>query len=236
MTILHAKVTDVSIGFLTIEGLLADDGQFYVAVPQIAALFQFLNKNASRDLKALLGEGFQFLKLRTPLNPKTVNAVQLSDFETIILELAIKGNENAQKFARDLVGLSLHQLFCSAFKIKFDAADAQEFLKSRGAGIVARKSFTDSIKDFYNEHPELTYNYSAYASVSDMVNLAVFGKTAADLREERGIPEKALLRDSHSATDLQIIDKIESHAKKLMFKQGVHPTEATQQAIEFWVE
>lgn len=53
MTIITAKVSEVKIGPLTMQGLMSDQGEFGVAVPQIAEHFQILSNNASRDLKAL---------------------------------------------------------------------------------------------------------------------------------------------------------------------------------------
>jgi hypothetical protein len=64
MTILSLDVAPVEIGILEIEGLLdPKTGTFYVGVPQIADQFQFLIKNAVRDIKGLLDKDFQFLNL-----------------------------------------------------------------------------------------------------------------------------------------------------------------------------
>ena len=50
-----------------IEYYAFEDGSYGVAVPQIEAL-QFVNHfHASRDLKTLLGDGFQFDQVRTKL-------------------------------------------------------------------------------------------------------------------------------------------------------------------------
>jgi hypothetical protein len=51
--------------------------RFFSAVPQLSEIFQFAKDHASRDLKAILGEGFQFAKMKTKLNPKAVNAIRL---------------------------------------------------------------------------------------------------------------------------------------------------------------
>ena len=69
---LTAIVSPVPIGNRSIEGLLLQDGTYAIAVPQICSIFQFDTNQASRDLKAILGAGFQFLKARTTLNSKAV--------------------------------------------------------------------------------------------------------------------------------------------------------------------
>lgn len=130
-SILHAEITNVQIGLLTIEGLLADNGDFYVAVPQLASINLVPPNRSSKQLKSLVGKTFPFHKLKTPLNSKAINAIKLTDFEAIVVELAIKGNPQAQQMTRDLVGLSLHQLFCDSFGIKFEAEDRQRWLQER---------------------------------------------------------------------------------------------------------
>lgn len=131
MSIITAVVTEVPIGNTLVEGLMTEDGAFYIGIPQIAEKFQFIKTNASREVKALLGKEFQFLKLKTKLNPKPVNAIPLTEFERLVLELSLKGNKLAQELSRILVGLSLHQLFCDAFGIKFEKEDRQQYLKER---------------------------------------------------------------------------------------------------------
>jgi hypothetical protein len=112
-------------------------------VPQLSEIFQFAKDHASRDLKAILGEGFQFAKMKTKLHPKAVNAIRLVDFERLVFELSLKGNTQAQLIARSLIGLSLQQLLCDAFGLKFEQEDRQQWLAQRQAHL---KSF----------HPHLT--------------------------------------------------------------------------------
>lgn len=145
MTI-KAEITIVNIGPLKIEGLMSEDGDFGVAAPQASDRFLVPQKNFSRDTKALLGKGFQFLKWKTPLNPKEVNVLRLPDFEKLMVELAFNGNGKAREMVRALTGLSLHQLFCDAFGQKFEAEDRQRWLQTRLATKVDFRGLTDQLK------------------------------------------------------------------------------------------
>lgn len=103
MTIITAKVSEVKIGPLTMQGLMSDQGEFGVAVPQIAEHFQILSNNASRDLKALCRGGFQFLKWATPLSPKSVNVLLISDLANVCYQLSVSGRDttgNAHEVAK----------------------------------------------------------------------------------------------------------------------------------------
>lgn len=89
-TKVKADVSIVDIAGIKFEGLMSDHGEFGIGVPQICSLFQFLNKNAQRDIKALLGDDVQFLKWCSKINPKPVNVLSLSDAECLIHCLALK--------------------------------------------------------------------------------------------------------------------------------------------------
>lgn len=147
MTI-KAEITEVQIGVLKIQGLMSEDGDFGVAVPQVTERFQINKNQASRDLKALLGKGFQFDKWKTPLNPKAVNVIPLDSFQTLVRELDKRGNKAASDFVDSLFGLSLHQLFCDAFGRKFEAQDRQVWLTTRYATKHDFRSLTDRLKAF----------------------------------------------------------------------------------------
>ncbi|MGL6342575.1 MAG: hypothetical protein ACRC80_25960 [Waterburya sp.] len=141
-----AHVSQIQFGNKFIEGLLLPNGNFGIAVPQAASAFAVPQKNSTREFKAILGAGFQFLKISTELNPKKVNVLLLADFEKLTFELALKGNDKAIDFVRDLYGMSLHQLFCDAFGVKFESLDRQIWLKERQDGKKARRDYTDLIQ------------------------------------------------------------------------------------------
>jgi hypothetical protein len=232
---LTAQVSQVPFGNTEIEGLLFEDGSFGVAIPQVCSIFQFDKIQASRDIKALLGKDFQFDKVRTTLNPKAVNVLQLKDFERLLLKLTIKQNPIAIGMSEDLIGLSLTQLFADAFGLKFEKEDRQAQLKARQQNKLNRLSWTDVIKYYIGTH-EVSDSYKQwiYVNVSDALNLAVFGKKAKAMREERGVADDKALRDTFNSKELEQISRLESYASKLVIKFDAEPKQALKEAIEFW--
>jgi hypothetical protein len=231
----RAKVTTVKFGSITLEGLMLPDGSFAISVSQCSELFQFDKNQASRDLKRILGADFQFDKIASELHPKAVNYITLLQFEKLIILLSAKGNKIALELNLALVGLSLKQVFCDAFGIKFDAEDRQNYLKARMAGIKTRRTLTDEVKDWLKEN-EITIQHKQtyyYSTVSDMCNEAVLGMVAKEIRIQRNIPEQSKVRDHLTDAELKSIDRIEGTTMRLMIKKKLNPIEAMQQAIEF---
>ena len=146
---IKAEITQVSIGIISLEGLMSENGEFGVAVPQVADKFQFLIKNASRDIKALRGKDSSFLKWKTSLNSKAVNVIPIDDFQDLIRAMDKSGKYPvASAFVDALFGLSLHQLFCDAFGIKFEAEHRQQWLTTRMRTKHDFRPLTDMLQAF----------------------------------------------------------------------------------------
>lgn len=150
MSILHASVTTVQIGPVALEGLMNENGDFAIAVPQFADIIQTSRNTASRDLKRLMGEGSKtsiaFEKWATPFNKRGVNVLTIADFERVLFEYAINGNAAAIALTRALVGLSLHQVFADAFGLKFEKEDRQRWLSERLESKHNFRPLTDQLK------------------------------------------------------------------------------------------
>lgn len=123
------------IGPLSLEGLMSENGDFGVAVPQYADLFDVSRNTASRDIKRLLDKGsktsIELRKWKTPFNRTDVNVIPLENWSSLVFELALSGNPKAIELSRLLQGLSWHQLFADAFGIKFEKEDRQKWLVTR---------------------------------------------------------------------------------------------------------
>ena len=81
--------------------------------------------------------------------------------EIVLLELTIQGNKDAKTIQRSLVGLSLHQLLCDAFKIKFEVEDRQQWLICRQRTKVTFRLFTDELKKYGFQNPS---QYASFVS------------------------------------------------------------------------
>jgi hypothetical protein len=84
---LTATVTDVLIGLLAIEGLMDENSDFYVGVPQAADIFETSRNVAARDFKRLLGEAFKTSDLKTEFNKNKTLGMPLSVFELLLNSL-----------------------------------------------------------------------------------------------------------------------------------------------------
>jgi hypothetical protein len=238
MTILTAQVATVKLGNLEFEGLKLEDGSYGIAIPQIASMFTYFQDSqsqASQKIKRLMGKDFKTHKCKTAFNKNATLAVDIEQFTEILKAIAKKGDLKAQEIRDDLVGLSLTQLLADAFGDKFEKEERQNHLKTRQQNKLDRLSWTDVIKHYMGTH-EISDSYKQwiYVNVSDAVNLAVFGKKAKAMREERGVADDRALRDTFTPEELVSISRLESYASKMVIKFDAEPKQALKEAIEFW--
>ena len=96
----RAKVAPVRVGPFEIQGLMDSDGNFYVGASQAADLFQLDQSQASRTLRRLMGDGFEFECVASELNPKSVNALSLQEFALLCYRLSVAGKDSTGKATR----------------------------------------------------------------------------------------------------------------------------------------
>jgi hypothetical protein len=222
----RAEIANVKIGCLEFEGLMLDDGTFGIAVPQVCSVFQTDKNQASRTIKSILGNDFQFDKWRSTLHPKAVNVLSLVDFEKLLRKLDRSGNLLAQGLVDSLVGLSLHQLFSDAFCVKFEQEERQEWLKDRDNGKIYRRTLTDSIKDYLRSHPR--EDKRLYPITTDLIYLGIFNRRAAQLKVDW---DEKNPRDSMTNHELFLVAEVESLTSRLIDFDNLHPLVAAKQAL-----
>jgi hypothetical protein len=149
---IKAEITQVPIGSLSMEGLMSENGEFGVAIPQYADLFETSRNTASRDIKRLLDKGSKtsitLEKWKTPFNQAGVNVIRLEQWSSLVFELALSGNQKAIELSRVMQDLSWHQLFADAFDIKFEKEDRQQRLITRMRTKHDFRPLTDMLKAF----------------------------------------------------------------------------------------
>lgn len=225
-TTVKAVVATVKIGHHEVQGLMLPNGDFAIAVPQVADLFSVPQKNSSRDIKALLGNDSPFLTTKSELNSKAVNILTLTEFETVTLELALRGNQEAIAFQRSLVGLALMQLFSDAFGIKFEQIDRQNWLKERQDGKYYRRSLTDAIKYLIDRGKQLNYGLmtlQTYSACKLSSEYAIYRKKHKD----------AGFRNTLDAAKLRNVGKFEELVADYIMVDGMEPEQAMIKAARY---
>jgi hypothetical protein len=153
-----AVVAKVQIGTVEIDGLMDEEGNFYVGMPQLTDINLMPRRRSAKQLEALSDKAFSsqtdIVKLKTPLHSKGVNALPVKLVEKLLLKLAIRGNEKAIELMEALIGLSLHQLFSDAFGLKFEKDDRQRWLNCRFQTKHDFRALTDRLQKYGFEKPE----------------------------------------------------------------------------------
>ena len=228
---LKAIVAPVQIGYWEIEGLSADDGNFYVAIPQLAAMELVPHGTSVNRLKPLLGESLSssIIKLKTPLNSKEVNAISILVLEELLFNLSLKGNSKAIAISRSLLGMSLYKLFCIAFKKKCDDDYLQEYLKERQRSIQTRRSLTDAIHDWYVANKGDRPEHIIYAIVTNKIYSALWGMTAEDIESHLSC-KRHKSRCFMSAESLHVLEIAEANVRDCIDYDGMNPISAADYA------
>jgi hypothetical protein len=206
------------------------NGKYGVGFSQICEQFDIPQKNAARDFKCLLDGTLTILKVKIENSRINMFALPISDYEKLVAKLDRKGNTQAQEFRDNLVGLSLQQLFCDAFNIKFEKAERQQWLKQRQSGKQVRENLADTIEAYINNDPTLSDNYKKfiYSNVSDCLNRAIFDRKASKLKADWNVDN---IRDSLTAEELRWVEQTEELAARIIIKDKLEPLCAMKEAI-----
>jgi hypothetical protein len=225
MKLSKAKVAKVKLGDFEIEALMMPNGDYRVGVSQVANVFDFSVKNSSRDIKALLGSEVEFSKVKSEINPKPVNTISVSEFNKVVMFLAFKGDPIARDLMLTLSDLSMTEVFNDAFEVANTAETRQQFLKARFFGKVQRRKFTDSVQKYQQLH-----GYESkleYARLTNIIYMALWGRTASQLEIELGKP----VRDHLDPESLHRLEKVEDLAGNLMLMDNMKPDDAVKKAV-----
>ncbi|MDJ0592764.1 MAG: hypothetical protein QNJ72_22705 [Pleurocapsa sp. MO_226.B13] len=232
-----AVVASVNYAGFEFPGLQLPDGNYALAVSQVADMFQFDQRQGSRAIKRLLGNGFQFDRSASELNPKKVNIIPLEDFGRLVNAIA-RSNDKAYEKARELafalqdasVTTTIEQAFDIAFDNKRSLEEYQEKQKARVQGKVARRNMTNVVRDYVKDHSdELSDNYKKfiYNNCTDRTYRLVFGRSAKKLKEDWECND---VRAAMTVEELFIVRGVEDLAMKLIEQEDIEPQQAIDEA------
>jgi hypothetical protein len=227
---MKAYVTKVQIGNLEIDGLMDEEGNYFVAIPQMVALNLVPPNRSQKQLESLLGLVFSsHVKLKTELNSKVVSAISIRDFERVLAKLDRAGNKFAQDLRDSLVGLTLHQLYSDAFGVKFEAEDRKNWLIERVEGKEVRRTLTDSIHDYLvSQGKGDAFGY--YARITNQIYQGIFGLDANQIREQLGVTGNEHTRDHFNSKEIRIVASVEDLVMDYI-DNGMNPFEAVAMAL-----
>jgi hypothetical protein len=123
------------------------DGQYAIAVPQAADLFERSRSVASRDFKRLLGARFESSKMTTEFNQAPVNVISISVFRLLVRELDKQGNQIATALVDAFFEESIERRFDTAFEKKVSETEYNQRLVLRMSRLMARHAWTDILRD-----------------------------------------------------------------------------------------
>ncbi len=224
-----AMVAQVDFGFTHVEGLMLPDGSYAIAATQIADKFQFDHNQASRTIKRILGNGFQFDQTTSEIHPKKVNILSIEQFSKLVVELNSRGDKAAKAFIEAALFESIERRFDAAFGVEVTERERNELLKARFEGVMTRRTLTDSIKDYCirNDKSE-TYRKFVYTNVTECLNKTLFGKSAKELQADRNC---STTRNGLIKEEIINVDHCERTAMLLVDRRNVEPLEAMKQAV-----
>ena len=85
--------------------------------------------------------------------------------------------------------------------------EKQIWLARREAGIIDRKRMTTAIANYVPDSPNKKF---AYPNYTNMIYKVLFGKSAKQLKDERGYDKNEKLRDSFTGEELRLVDESET--------------------------
>ena len=140
---IKAEFTQVQIGNFFIDGYLLPDGSFGMSQTQVfswvdssvgpsQAAKRYIEITRSKMAQSLTPNGFVVhRKIVVRDRNERVNVVPINDVAQFLVVALAMGYTECAGILALVSSLSLHQLFCDAFNVKFEKEERQEWLTNR---------------------------------------------------------------------------------------------------------
>lgn len=224
----RAQVATVTIAGQKFQGVMFPDGSYGITIQQAhQTLTEGLSQdkshisihqnNAQRDLKALLGKENPFIKEHVENHARSQNILSLSQFWQLIRKLDRKGNPRAEAFVDACGETTLEMYLDVAFNVEREAKERVTWNEVRAAGILTRNKATDALRDYMHsigEVPEAKH----YIQLTEALNKAVLGFTAAQYKKAHGLETKTNMRELLNQQQLKALDFAEELFVRLLHR------------------
>lgn len=174
---MKAQIATIDLGFTQFDGLMLPNGDYAIAVPQMADLFGKSRTVASRDFKRLLGERFETSKISTDFNQAPVNIISISTFRLLVRELDKTGNKTASALVDAFFEESIERRFDTAFNKKVSEAEYNERLALRMKRLESRHAWTDVLRDRHVECFDVKPTKEQYKAWTVRANQVLFNRS-----------------------------------------------------------
>jgi hypothetical protein len=144
---MKAQIATIDLGFVKFDGLMMPDGEYAIAIPQVATLIQFNPNTASRDFKRLMGEGFNSSKQSIEGTKAQVNIINLDNFIDLLYALAKDENVIADTIIKSFLKEPLQRRFDIAFGKKVSESEYNKQLAFRYKRLLSRRLWTDVLQE-----------------------------------------------------------------------------------------
>jgi hypothetical protein len=232
-----ALYTTTKVGDQEIGGYLMPDGEVRLSKKQVCEILGIAPKRLSQLLEkkvalTLMPQGLTVVRISTE-NAK-IDSISIDDFCNFSTVALTSGYEKAIGFAGASMARTIEQSLLSEFGIIQTKTEANERFIARKDSILQRHFWTDSIKWYIEQHPELSDNSKKflYPNVSNALNQALFGMSAKEIRILLDMSASENVRDCIAPSLLPDVAFIEKYAATRV-KQGLEPMQAIREAVAF---
>ncbi len=153
-----------------------------------------LIRNHKSDFEEFGRVGFEIQPLQTNGGVQDHKIFRLNEEQATLLMTYLKNTEQVRAFKKELV----RQFY----------AMRRELLKrqvNRAKMLPTRRDMTDAIRDCIPDSPHKAMWFKHY---TDLAYRAAFGKTAAQIRKERGATSKAIAADYLTSEEMAAVDRV----------------------------
>ncbi|MDF5718585.1 MAG: hypothetical protein PUP93_33150 [Rhizonema sp. NSF051] len=192
-----AQRTTITLGDIELEVFLMPDGEYRLSQTQaLAAIgiannwFSQLNKKTPKILQALQDKGFRYesIEIKIEGNNSKIKAMSIDDVSKVWGYFARNNNDKAMDLLESCTAESIERRADAKFGKVRTEAERDARLKARLEGKIARRTLTDSIKDYLDTQDGLSDNYRKwiYGNATDGMHEVVFGMSAIEMEDTLG--------------------------------------------------